>query len=86
MFRIRESFPDKATVYLWFDGRLSEDDLETAQNVISNYLKEEKKIIVNISNLTHLGWLGQRFFRKIKDRVSLEGEAEHLRDGMGLGK
>lgn len=85
MFRIREFFPDKTTVYLWFDGRLSEEDLETAQSVISTYLKEDKKVIVNISNLTHVGWQGKKFFRQIKDTVCLEGEAEHLRTGLGLG-
>ena len=85
MFRIRESFPDKTTVCLWFDGRLSEEDIDTAQNVISAYLKEEKKVIVNISNLTHVGWLGIKFLRQIKRKVLLEGEAEHLRTGIGLG-
>ena len=86
MFRIRESFPDESTVCLWFDGRLSKEDLDTAQNVITNYLGEEKKVIVNISNLTHVGWLGQKFLKKFKDTVSLEGEAAHLRGGIGLGK
>lgn len=84
MFRIRESFPDKATVYLWFDGRLSEQDLSIAQNVISGYLNEEKKIIVNLSNLTHVGWLGKKFLKEIKNKVFLEEEPEYLKADIGL--
>jgi hypothetical protein len=79
MFRIRESFPDKETVYLWFDGRLSEEDLNTSRKVIDRYLKEEKKIFVNLSNLVHVGWSGKRFLREIKDKVTLEEKPEHLK-------
>ena len=79
MFRIRESFPDSATVYLWFDGRLSEEDLDTARKVINNYLDEEKKIFINLSNLIHVGWSGKRFLKEIKDKVFLEEEPEHLK-------
>jgi len=78
MFRIRESFPDKSTVYLWFNGRLSGEDLDTAQNIISTYLKEEKKIFINLSNLTHIEWVGKQFLTKIKDKVIFEDKPIHL--------
>lgn len=79
MFRIRESFPDEVTVYLWFDGRMAEEDLDTYRKVIQTYLEEGKKIFVNLSNLSHIGWSGKRFLREIKDKVVFKEEPEHLK-------
>ena len=78
MFRIRKSFPDQETVYLWFDGRLSEEYIDTSREVIEKYLAEEKKIIINLSNLVHVGWSGKRFLSEIKDKVVFKEEPEHL--------
>ncbi len=80
MFRIRESFPDADTVFLWFDGRLSEEVLDTAKLIVEKYLAEEKKIIINLSNLAHVGWAGKRFLSQIKDQVIIEDQPEHMKN------
>lgn len=80
MFRIRESFPDADTVYLWFDGRLSEDVLDTAKELVQRYISEEKKIIINLSNLIHVGWTGKHFFSQISDKVILEDQPEYMKN------
>jgi hypothetical protein len=79
MFRIRESFPDESTVYLWFDGRLTEENLEASRMVIDKYMSAEKKIFVNLSNLVHVGWSGKRFLTEIKNKVVFKEEPEHLK-------
>ena len=79
MFRIRETFPDTKTVYLWFDGRLSEEDMDASRKVIGQYLDDNKKIIVNLSNLVHVGWPVRRFLGEIKDKVILEETPEPLK-------
>jgi hypothetical protein len=78
MFRIRESFPDKTTVYLWFDGWLYEEDLDISRKVIEKYLSDGKKVYVNLSNLVHIGWAGRKFFKEMKDKVILEEKPVYL--------
>lgn len=82
MFRIRESFPDADTVQLWFDGRLSDQALETAQEQVYRYLDEGKHVVINLSNLNQVGWAGKRFIQDIREKVKLEEPPEYIKAGM----
>ena len=41
MFRIRESHPERETVCVWVDGRLTDGDLDHFQRIMEKYLKQQ---------------------------------------------
>ena len=78
MFRIRESDLGEDTVYIWVDGRLSDLDLAPFRNIMAKYLALNKRLLVNLTHLNHIGWEGKRFLQEIKDRVELVDLPEYL--------
>ena len=79
MFRIRELCLDQDTVYIWVDGRLSDQDLASFRDILEKYMNLNTRVFVNLTNLSHLGLEGKQFLQEIHDRVELVDLPEYLK-------
>ncbi|MBU2551233.1 MAG: hypothetical protein KKB20_22665 [Proteobacteria bacterium] len=78
MFRIRESYLDPDTIYIWLDGRLSDRDVGPVQDILAKYLALNKRVFVNLTHLSHVGWEGKRFLREMQTRIVLVDLPEYI--------
>ena len=79
MFRIRESYPERKTVCIWVDGRLSDGDLGHFQDILEKYLNSNQRVLVNLTHLNHIGWRGKKLLQEIGNRVELVDLPEYLK-------
>lgn len=79
MIHIDEIFYDEERIALVVAGRLDNHTFPSLEAVCNKYLKENKKISLNLKGVTHMNLKSKNFLEEVQREVTLQDIPEFLR-------
>jgi len=79
MIHIKEKILDRGTITIEVGGVLDQGAIPILQNVCDRYLREERKVLLDLEGVVHITREGRGFLHGIYQRVTISNLPEFVK-------